>query len=108
MMKLKNEPYRLISEFGQTIFVHFKHIFTTKKHPTTVRPIESAEDLQERGFANPRGPDHGQRIATRQIQFNPPENLDPAPGRDRIAFGKSIDFNNGLIKQWLPPPNRTE
>ena len=75
MIKLKNKTDRFISKTRQFAIIVAEDIFALEKKPTAVGSVQSAKDVQQRGFSDPGGAHHGQCFAGDDIKVEALQNF---------------------------------
>ena len=90
MMILKDETDPATAKVGQLRLVEHERIFAVEPHAAGRRPIERADDVQQRALARSARPDHGQILAGRKRERHAAEHFERLRPR-RELLGQITD-----------------
>ena len=85
MMKLKNEPDVLVPKRRQRIVRHGAEVGVSDNDRARIAPIEAAKQMQQRAFADARGPDDRHHLARLDREIEVAQHVQ-ALGSDVIAL----------------------
>ncbi len=85
-MKLEDKPHLAIPKGRQGFVIHGEDIRAFPQNLSGAGALQGAQDMEQGGFAHPRGPHHRQGFPREDIQVHPGEHLH----LDAVSF-KGLD-----------------
>ena len=92
MMELKHKPHRPIAKRGEFVVVFLKDVVALVAHGAIVRPVECAEQVQQRALARAALAHNSYHFAARHGKGQPPQHFQASSGAGRIALLEISDF----------------
>ena len=91
-MKLEDKTHLAIPEGRQGLIVHGEDVQSFPQNLSAAGSLQGSQDMEEGGFAHPRGPYHRQGLSLEDVQVYPGEHrhLDAVVLK---GFGQSPDLN---------------